>query len=645
MFVTKKMVLLDILVLQKDIEAVSKLMVKSGYYEPSIHSAVSVNTEVRWAHENITDKKKILSTLSQHAKELYSFFEHYNTTPIINKNTEMQTIPAIGDSLRQYKLKKEQFENRIYQFKKQKEEIAVKITGLRMYLDTQQKHQDVLKHSKNLYSMLGLISSTNLNILENEFSRFGGELLTEGHVNDSEIVFIAIPKEKQTELKTLLDQLYFIDYGLPDEFFGEGTANMMKLGFEYTIVCDQEELLEFEIKKLSPIILANLQLMLDSLQKYTKISEIQQSSKRSGHFVLLSGWITMKTFRTFKEELEQICEKNYELTVTDADNITIQTDIPTELSNPAILSPFQQLVTIFGIPNYKEIDPTPFFAFLYVFMYGAMFGDVGQGALLLFIGILGKIFKRHTSFNIIFGLLIWVGIFAIMFGFLYGSYFGYESVYYDWVPEPLWMSPMHNIDEILLYAVMFGIGVISCSYILGIINSIRMKEWGTLIFSHKGLTAFIVYLIVLSMGYGFIQGKELNLISLSFLIILSLFLGLERVWEALIYGHGSIKDWWMGIFDMFEFYLSMLTNTLSFVRIGAFALTHAALMMAVFTLRDLAGGNTIAAYLIVVLGNIFVIGMEGFIVGIQTLRLEYYEFFMRFFRGTGRVFTPISYKS
>ena len=96
---------------------------------------------------------------------------------------------------------------------------------------------------------------------------------------------------------------------------------------------------------------------------------------------------------------------------------------------------------------------------------------------------------------------------------------------------------------------------------------------------------------------------------------------------------------------MFEFFLSMLTNTLSFVRIGAFALTHTALMMAIFTLRDLAGGDTFMAYMIVIIGNIFVIGMEGFIIGIQTLRLEYYEFFMRFFRGTGRLFKPIVHKS
>ncbi|MGL5955489.1 MAG: V-type ATP synthase subunit I, partial [Brevinema sp.] len=238
----------------------------------------------------------------------------------------------------------------------------------------------------------------------------------------------------------------------------------------------------------------------------------------------------------------------------------------------------------------------------------------------------------------------WVGISSMIFGVLYGSYFGYESMYYDWVPEPYWISPMHNIETIFLYAILFGIMVISFSYILGIINSLRMKDWQSLIFSHKGVVAFCIYLIVLTIVYRMVQSLSVPMILYIFLGALSLFLGLERIWDAIIFGHGSVKDWWMGFFDMFEFFLSLLTNTLSFVRIGAFALTHAALMMAVFTLRDLAGGDTWAAYLIIIIGNIFVIGVEGFIVGIQTLRLEYYEFFTRFFRGTGQTFKPIVYK-
>lgn len=643
MFTTQKMVLLDVLVLQKDIENVSKLIVEAGYFEPSSHSSIDINQEHLWTHENIGDKKKILSTFYKETLDLQAFF---NAGSILTSQPSKQvlTIPAIGEKIRQYTLKRQQLEERANRIRKQKEDIAIKMAGLRMYQKTQKQKTQNLKSSEDLYSILGLITVPNLSILKSEIQRLNGEFLTEGHVNEFEIIFITVHKNQKADLQATLDQLYFINYGLPDEFFGEGISNMMNLGLEFTMICDQEDMLETEIQKLRPAVLSNLNDIASSLNLYSKMSEVRQNIRQAGHFVLLSGWIAAENFRKFKKDLEQLCGNNYELTVTDTDTFKVASDIPTKLHNPKFLSPFEQLVTTFGTPNYKEIDPTIFFSILYVIMYGAMFGDVGQGALMLLLGVYGHFFMKKSSFSLIFNLMIWVGTSSTIFGLLYGSYFGYESAYYDWVPAPLWISPMHNINTILLYAILFGIGVISFSYILGITNAIRMKDMQALFFSHKGLTAFIVYLIILGIVYCFVYQIPTPIVLYITLILLSLFLGLERVWDAIIFGHGSIKDYWMGAFDMFEFFLSMLTNTLSFVRIGAFALTHAALMMAIFTLRDLAGGNTWQAYLIIIIGNLFVIGMEGFIVGIQTLRLEYYEFFLRFFRGTGRTFKPITYK-
>ncbi len=647
MFVTQKMVLLDILVLQKDIEDVSKLIVEAGYFEPSSHSSVALQTDKQWVQENIAEKKKLISTLLKEALDLKHFFDPQDKFEISDTQKEvLYTIPMMGDTIRQYTLKKIQLEERIERVRKQKEDIAVKMAGLKMHINAKTKKATTkIGHSEDLYSNFGLITKGNLAILKNEFHRFGGELITEGHVNDLEIIFITIPKENKGELNTLLEQLYFVNYGLPEEFFGEGNSNMMRLGLDFTLICDQEDMIDAEFMKLKPAVLSNIKDILTSLDLYTKISDIRQSMKQAGHFVLLSGWIAASNFKKFKKDISNLCGENYEITVTDTDAFKVAVDIPTKLNNPKIFKPFEQLVTTFGMPNYKEIDPTIIFGALYVFMYGAMFGDVGQGAIIFLGGLLGIILGRKSSFGLIFGLMVWVGMSSTIFGAMYGSYFGYEKLAgYDWVPDAIWMSPMHNITDMLLYAILFGVGVISFSYVLGIVNCLRMKDFNGLIFSHKGLTAFVVYIILLSMVYCAVFAIPVPTLLYVVLGLLSLFLGLERVWDALFFGHGSIKDWWMGFFDMFEFFLSILTNTLSFVRIGAFTLTHAALMMAIFTLRDLAGGDTLSAYITIVFGNIFVVVVEGFIVGIQTLRLEYYEFFLRFFKGTGRTFKPIEYK-
>jgi len=647
MFSTQKMLLLDILVLQNNVEDVTQLIIETGNFEPSIYSSIVAIDEQKWTKEDSIDKKRNITELKKNSQSLYEFYKNYlilnKENPIIKEDQTVLTPPIIGDLLRRYQTKKMSFTDRYDSIRKRKEEIAIKITGLKMYNASNQQTQKTIKQQDVFHSILGVVSSSNLEILQYEFKRFNGELLSEGYVNDSEIIFITVSKDQVKDLNTLLDHLYFINYGLPSEFFGEGNTNMMKLGLEYTVLCDEEELLENEIHKVAPQFIYILKRIDNFLDLYIKVSEVRNSMRKAGHFILLSGWIPAKAFRTFKKRLSSICGNNYEISIADLEKMSMTIDIPTKLSNPKILKPFETLVTTFGIPNYNELDPTWIFAALYILMYGAMFGDVGQGVLLSLIGLLGVVFNK-SSMRIIFGLMIWVGLSSTIFGILYGSYFGYESAYYTWVPEPLWFSPMHNIDYILMITILLGVVIILLSYILGIINAIRMKDWATLIFSHKGVGALSIYSLLLVVAYLFINNMVIPLYIWIILGSLTLFLGLERIWEALIYGHGSIKDWWMGFFDMFEFYLSMFTNTLSFVRVGAFALTHAALMMAVFTLRDLAGGDTIAANITVLIGNIFVICMEGFIVGIQTLRLEYYEFFSRFFRGTGRLFNPINHK-
>lgn len=648
MFTTQKMLLIDLLVLEKDVDNISKILVEFGQFELSSHSSLTFSD--KWHIQPIHQKKRMISDLQQEAKELQEFYlQHASQIPMFfEENSEDLGLPAITEFIRTYKREKLNFLEQYNAIRKNKEWYAVKMAGLRMYNEatSKMKHHEI--HAiTHFYSILGTISTANLPLLQHEFeNNFEGELLYEGHVNESEIVFIAVSHQQVKELTAILDNLYFINHGLPSEFFGEGDTNMLHLSLEYTLLCDQEDILQQKIITTSYHVLQKLYTIINSLNFYQQIDSVQNQIKHTDLFATLSGWITEKSYPAIQKLLKQKCGDNFEIIVSDVDTFTQPADPPTKLNNPKIFKPFETLVTLFGVPNYKELDPTIIFGILYVIMYGAMFGDVLQGLALFLTGFAGFLFskKKKNSNNMIFSLMMWVGTSSSIFGLLYGSYFGYESAGGYNVPHPLWMSPIHNINSILSIAVLFGITLITLSYILGIINAFRMKNWAGLIFSHKGLTAFTVYILLLVIAYYTYTQQSAPFIITLIIVILSVFLGLERVWEALIYKHGSLKDWWMGFFDMFEFYLSMLTNTLSFVRIGAFALTHAALMMAIFTLRDLAGGTGLAANLVVFIGNIFVICMEGFIVGIQTLRLEYYEFFLRFFQGTGREFNPIKSK-
>ena len=103
----------------------------------------------------------------------------------------------------------------------------------------------------------------------------------------------------------------------------------------------------------------------------------------------------------------------------------------------------------------------------------------------------------------------------------------------------------------------------------------------------------------------------------------------------------------MNMFEILHSLMSFLSNTASFVRLAAFALNHVGLSIAVIMLSDMVHklpGGIVMKGLILVLGNVVIVCLEGLIVFIQTLRLEYYEFFGKFYKGGGSTFKPVGWK-
>ncbi|MGL5254461.1 MAG: V-type ATP synthase subunit I [Brevinema sp.] len=641
MFTTKKMFLLDLLILQKHKDAVSEILVKAGLIEPSIHSYFAKN-KGDWSNGGNSNSRKVISEFEKDITELDNYFSRYKDLKTPAKSTQSNnslkatlSIPAIGDFIRQYRNRASFYSDRFNTLKTHKEDIAVKIAGLRMFTTADDETRKNFRNPENTFSVFGIIHNSNLPLLQYEFENFKGTLLNEGHVGESELLFITVSKDQEQKLRKLLDRVYFINHGLPEELFGKGEASMVRLGLEFTLIADEEDILYSQCVHEAVEILENLAQMKRAVSLYNKISDVTSSTRQNGQFVLITGWVVGSEIKKLRAAVEKICENKYELHVSDSDTFSIDNEVPpTQLSNPSIIKPFESLVTLFGVPHYKEIDPTPIVSALYVFMYGAMFGDIGQGAILFLAGITGLLFKKHPL-RLIFSIMVWVGMSSIFFGFMYGSIFGYEDIIHH-----VWISPLKQTNLLLAYSIFFGIGVILLGFILGLINAIRMQDWSSLIFSHKGIFAFSIYIMLLTIAYFTFKGYSIPTLLYISLGISTIILGLERVWDALFYHHGQFSDAWMGIFDLFEFFLSLLSNTVSFVRVGAYALTHGALMLAIFSLQKLAN-DPISSNLILIGGNLFVIFFEGFIVGIQTLRLEYYEFFVRFFKGSGRLFKPV----
>ena len=317
---------------------------------------------------------------------------------------------------------------------------------------------------------------------------------------------------------------------------------------------------------------------------------------------------------------------------------------PTELRNIPIFKPFESLVKTYGLPSYQELDPTAFIAVTYILFFGMMFGDIGHGAVLVIIGwFLYK--KRGLPIG---GVIMSAAVSSIIFGWLYGSVFGYEHL----IPESLiWMHPMQkeNIPVIMGISLVLGIVVISIAMILNIINGIKSKNVARILFDKNGIAGVVFYWSVISFVlYSIYKGKVVisGIVIVACLVLPLLCIAMKEPLERLLHKEKKLLPDDKGgffaeaFFEVVETLLGFMGNTMSFIRVSAFALNHAGLSMAVLILAELVKG--VGSGIVILLGNILVIGLEGLIVGIQVLRLEYYELFNRFFSGEGRPFTPLT---
>lgn len=361
-------------------------------------------------------------------------------------------------------------------------------------------------------------------------------------------------------------------------------------------------------------------------------------------FHVLCGWMATEDAEKLMAETE-----NDVNVVCMIDNKTSQKRIPpTKLKNPKIAKPFEMFIKMYGLPAYGEFDPTLFVAITYSILFGAMFGDIGQGLCLGIGGLILYLIKKHPLTAIISS----AGFCSAVFGLLYGSVFGFEDIIHG-----LWINPRHStitlpivgdFNTVFVAAILFGVFLIIITMIINMINAIKTKNYADFLIGPNGLTGFIFYVSLMAVVILYMTGHSLPgtiVLVIMFVIPLAI-IALKTPLVNLVQKNPklfpeSVAMYFVeGFFELFEMLLNYFSNTLSFLRVGAFAISHGAMMEVVMTLAGVSEGNP--NIFVLILGNIFVCGMEGLIVAIQGLRLEYYELFGRFYKGSGKEFKPYS---
>ena len=365
-------------------------------------------------------------------------------------------------------------------------------------------------------------------------------------------------------------------------------------------------------------------------------------------YYILCGWMAEDDVEKFLKEVE---EDDKVFVVVEDDHDAYFGEPPTKLENPKLFKPFEMFVQMYGLPAHNEMDPTVFIGITYSFIFGVMFGDVGQGLLLLIGGALIYHFKKAP----LAGIIASAGIFSTIFGFLFGSIFGFEDV----LPA-LWIRPIDHmttlpflgkLNTVFIVSVAFGMFLIIVAMILHIINAAKSKDIEAGWFEPNGVAGLVFYVAVVVTIILFMTGNPLPggiVMAIMFGVPLIVMLFREPLTKTIQkrtdkMETGKAMFIVQGFFEMFETLLSYFSNTISFIRIGAFAVSHAAIMEVVLQLAGAESGNP--NWIGVIFGNLFVCGFEGLIVGIQVLRLEYYEMFSRFYKGSGHAFDPYTKKN
>ncbi len=520
------------------------------------------------------------------------------------------------------------------------------------------QHKDFLKSIKHLQGMaidvselsnmeffnyhIGTLSKEKRLKLRNNYENISAVVLHIGSSIDGEVYLVFSPVSLEPEAERILKSLNFKEIDLPKEFSGTPNEVYQKLLERIEADERQAEVYKESLAGLLAKHEENLDAIYSRLLLEEKIELLKQNAAVSENFFYFCGWIPAREAELVKQKVTEVSERVIIVFSEDSD-VPAQIVPPTKLKNSWLFRPFEMLVNIYGVPNYKETDPTVFLAITYLVLFGAMFGDVGQGGVLLLAGLFFRTRKPTKGYG---EILVRLGVSSVIFGFLYGSLFGSEEI----LPALL-VRPMEDIDLVLYSSVAFGVVLLLISYVISLKNLWRRKDLEQGLFGRNGLTGLCFYITLLSILVQTVSGTAIvpsGILIGAAVLEMALMLLRKPIYAKLFkqelhYEDGKKEYYIESGFDSVETLISLLSNTVSFIRVGAFALNHVGLFLAFSTMAHLVQNKAIGL-LILVIGNIIIIGLEGLIVFIQGLRLEYYELFSKYYSGDGMTYSPLQFQ-
>ena len=498
----------------------------------------------------------------------------------------------------------------------------------------------------------GQVVTENLDYIQEKIKPLAAVALQLAHRDGKEVILLIGLKTDRLKIKRILRESAFEEIEVPEEAKEETGEVTEEFGKKIGELEEQIKSVDDEMRRArenNSVVITEYH---RSLQVAGLLLKVKNYLKKTRKTYIFSGWVPSDEKRRVESEILRVARGRAIIEIVPPEEIagvrTGKVKVPVMLKHPGFFRPFEMLVSSYGLPEYTFIDPTIFVAISFLIMFGMMFGDIGHGTILMGLGWLlgwrnGGIKGAGKQIG---RLAFYCGISSVIFGFLFGSIFGLEEL----IPH-IWMKPMHNVLYFFKVAVYFGIVMISVGIIFNIINAVRVKNIKSGLFDQAGLISAIIYWGGIGTVSIFLSNKPVPMQLVIYAVgIPILLLFLKEPIMALIqhrriaFEKGLFTYLMETVIEVIEIITGYLANTVSFIRVAAFSLAHVGLFIAVFslvdTVKDKSAGVVYSA-LILIVGNAVIIALEGLVVTIQAIRLEYYEFFGKFFLGGGQAYKPI----
>lgn len=654
---TTEMRLIELMALKQDVQNVILYLGKKGNFQ--------FQSKKRTVQKNDDEK---LTNIDKHffdcLQKTRAFFEIEDLT-----DDEFEVVAATDSDRTEA--------NKIIaatdEFEKRAEEKNEKLTKISETLRESESFSNLqipysqLEHLSFIALRIGRIPAENFENLKEAVGEHG-VIIPLG--NDNSKILAATSKKGRFALDTELKKAGFVNMEIPESFKGIPEEVLESMKREKIEAEREVAKINEEKKNYAQTHSAEIKRLLGVFCVSEQVKDIQNGLESTSMVYRITGWIPASDARIFMKEIDELSEGRVAIREYLPSEVPAvlsgEEKVPVKLTHGKFVAAFERMIFSYGSPLYGAIDPTPFVALFFTFLFGIMFGDFGQGLVILLVGILMlKKIVKIGGWNKFAPIFIGVGCSSCVMGLVTGEFFGNETVLRPFAlfvtglfgtPRAPILKVMPSSDPNSIFVIfgIFGVTIAlgflinSIGVIVNICNNALCKKWGNVFFGKSGLAGLLFYWYVVAFAISIAVFHHSPAVYDWIIIGVTLFLSafgepFERLFngERPVVENGAGSLVIGGIVELIEVVSNYLSSTISFVRVGAFALAHAVLGFIMEMMSAKCG--PVGGIFVLIVGNAIVVVLEGMIVAIQVIRLQYYEFFSKFFNETGTEFKPLQF--